>query len=119
MKQIVYKGDFIESLSKDALEKGYIKFNIPDEDELHSLNGEGVWGWVSEDYKEMYRDDHFYGKIKAILLNQPLTYFPVLQWGAEVVLSCHGRSRPTLDPDWVKEYILEAETEVSGDDHLP
>lgn len=35
-------------------------------------------------------------------MNQPIEYYGKLQWGDEVVLQCHGDSRPTLDPEWVK-----------------
>ena len=38
------KSEFIRSLDKEEFEKGLIKFNIPDEDKIDSLNGEGVWG---------------------------------------------------------------------------
>ena len=48
------KGKFIESMSKEEFDKGLIKFNIPDEDRINSLNGEGVWGWVTQEDKENY-----------------------------------------------------------------
>lgn len=105
MKKLVNKGDYFESLTRQQQEEGYIKFNIPDEDKIESLNGEGVWGWVNPVDKDKYNDDNYRGKITAILLNTPLNYFGVLTWGTEVVLQCHGESRPTVDPEWVKEYL--------------
>lgn len=105
MSNIINKGEFIESLSKEQFDAGLIKFNIPDEDNIYSINGEGVWGWVSQEDKEKYNDDNYHGELIAILLNQPLNYFGRLNWGDEVRLQCHGVSRPTLDPDWVKENL--------------
>lgn len=99
------KSEFIESLAKEDFEKGLIKFNIPDEDRIDSLNGEGVWGWASQEDREKYYDDTYEGKIIAILCNTPLNYCGILRWGDEVVLQCHGDNRPTLAPDWVKENL--------------
>lgn len=103
---VVGKKEFVESLSKEAFNAGLIKFNIPDEDNITNLNGEGVWGWVVEEDKEKYNDDSFNGNITAILLNQPLNYYGMLNWADEVVLKCHGSSRPTLDPEWVMENLM-------------
>ena len=97
---------FIESLTEEQFKAGCIKFNIPDEDRIESKNGEGVWGWVTPEDKAKYNDDTFCGKMKAILLNVPLNYFPRLKWGTEVVIKCHGPNRPTLDPKWVHEELL-------------
>lgn len=107
MSNMVNKGDFIEALTEEQFNAGLIKFNIPGDDRLHSLNGEGVWGWVTQEDKAKYHDDKYGGKITAILLNHPIEYFGRLVWGTEVVLQCHGCSRPTLDPEWVKEYLWE------------
>ena len=100
------KSDFLETLPEDQYNAGLIKFNIPDEDRIDSLNGEGVWGWVSPEDKKKYDDDKYQGKITAILLNWPINYFGILSWGDELVLQCHGGNRPTLDPEWVKSNIL-------------
>lgn len=97
------KGDYFKSLTEEQQNAGHIKFNIHDED--NGIN-EGVWGWVSPEDKEKYLDDNFHGKITAILLNTPLSYYPVLCWGTEVTLQCHGYERPTLDPEWVKEHLM-------------
>ena len=103
---VISKKEFIESLTEEEWNTGLIKFNIPDEDNIHSVNGEGVWGWANAEDKEKYHDDTFHGNITAILLNQPLNYFGRLNWADEVVLKCHGSSRPTLDPDWVMENLM-------------
>lgn len=102
---LVYKGDFLETLSEEELNAGYMKFNIPDEDNIHSLNGEGVWGWMTKEDEELYNDDNYHGKAKAILCNDPLNYMGVLFWGCEVELVCHGDCRPTLSPEWIKEKL--------------
>ena len=51
------KTEFIENMDKEEFEKGLIKFNIPDEDRPSSLNGEGVWGWVTQEDKEKLDDN--------------------------------------------------------------
>ena len=102
---MINKTEFIENMDKEDFEKGLIKFNILDEDRTSSLNGEGVWGWVTQEDKEKYDDNTYKGKITAILVNRPLNYYGILRWGDEVVLQCHGDSRPTLAPDWVKENL--------------
>lgn len=99
------KSEFIRSLDKEEFEKGLIKFNIPDEDKIDSLNGEGVWGWATQEDKEKYEDNTYKGKITLILVNYPLNYYGILRLGDEVVLQCHGDSRPTLAPNWVKENL--------------
>ena len=106
MKNITNKGKFIKGLSDSECEVGLIKFNIPDEDDIYSNNGEGVWGWVTPEDKEKYNDDSYVGQIVAILLNIPLNYYGRLGWGDEVVLDCHGENRPTLSPEWVNEYLI-------------
>ena len=102
---MINKGNFIESLTKEEFDKGLIKFNIPNEEDIYSPNGEGVWGWVTLEEKVKYHDDKYTGELIAILLNTPLNYFGVLNWGDEVKLKCHGINRPTLDPNWVKENL--------------
>lgn len=102
---LTYKGDFIEKLTEEEFKAGCIKFNIPNEDDIYSSNGEGVWGWVAPEDKEKYNDDTFYGTMKAILCNQPLNYSGVLSWGMEVEIFCRGDMRPTLNPDWVRKNI--------------
>ena len=105
MSNIVNRGEFIESLTEEQFNAGLIKFNIPDEDNIYSTNGEGVWGWATQDDKTKYNNDRYQGEIMAIILNSPLNYFGRLKWGDEVRLKCHGYNRPTLDPNWVKENL--------------
>lgn len=100
------KSEFFEGLSEDEKNAGYIKFNIPAFNDIYATNGEGVWGWVSPEDKVKYDDDGYTGEITAILCNAPLYYSYKLKWGAEVVLKCHGSKRPTLDPEWIKKYLL-------------
>lgn len=106
---LVYMGDFLDSLSEDQLNAGYIKFNIPNEDSLDSPNGEGVWGWVTPEDKLLFNNDSFYGNISAILCNTPFNFGGTLFWGTEVVLQCRGSARPTISKDWVEKHILESE----------
>lgn len=103
---VVNKVDFLNTLSEEELNKGYIKFNIPSEDDISSLNGEGVWGWCEKDAKDKYNDDNCHDKITAILCNSPLEYYGRLHYGDEVVLQCNGECRPTLDVEFVKENLL-------------
>lgn len=103
-----YKGKFLEGLSQEELDAGYMKFNIPDVDNLDSLNGEGVWGWMKPEDKVKYQDDKFYGELTAILCDYPLNFCGILWCGSEVVVQCHGNNRPTLSKRWVEEKILAA-----------
>lgn len=118
MKNIANKGKFIKTLPSYEYEAGLIKFNIPDEDDIYSNNGEGVWGWVTPEDKEKYNDDSYTGQIVAILLNSPLNYYGRLNWGDEVVLDCHGEYRPTLSPEWVKEYICTERTDQHVEEYI-
>ena len=102
---IINKEDFLRTLTEEQLNVGYLKFNIPDEDNPTYLNGEVVWGWATPDEKRKYDDDNYNGKITAILMDQPIEYYGRLNWGDEVILQCHGDKRPTLDPEWVKENL--------------
>lgn len=102
---LTWKGDFIESLSDDERNAGYIKFNIPNPETPDGLNGEGVWGWVSPEDKQKYDDDSFTGKLTVILCNDPLYYSGILLAGQEMVVRCNGENRPILDPDWVQEHL--------------
>jgi hypothetical protein len=104
--EIEMKDEFLQNLSKEDFNEGMIKFNIPDEENIESLNGEGVWGWCTSEDKEKYFDDSYHGEIKSILANSPFNYMGKLFWGCEVVLQCHGDNRPTLSPRWIKEKLL-------------
>lgn len=100
------KKDFLEGLTEEELNAGYIKFNIPGEENIYSKNGEGVWGWLSPEDKVKYDDDSYNGKVNAILCNCPLNYFGKLRWADEVVLQCNGSFRPSLCPEWIKRNLL-------------
>lgn len=99
------KGEFFKNLSEEEKENGYIKFNIQSLKDPYSKNGEGVWGWVTPEYRAKYNDDSYEGNIKAILVNVPIRDYGFLEWGTEVTLKCHGSDRPTIDPEWVKLYL--------------
>lgn len=103
---MVYKGDFIESLSEEEFKAGCIKFYIPPE-ETYGVDGfgENTCGWATPEDKEKYNDDGFYGEIKAILTNQPLNYYDALTWGCEVVLKCNGTDRPELSNDFIRNIL--------------
>lgn len=101
-----YKAEFMEMLSDEELQAGYMKFNIPDVDSLYDGNGEGVWGWMTPEDKEKYNDDTFFGELPAVLLNTPINYYGILWWGCEVVVQCRGNERPVLSPEWVKDKIF-------------
>lgn len=111
-----YKANVLENKSDDELNAGYMKFNIPDPDRLDSLNGEGVWGWMTPEDKEKYMDDRFHGELPAILCNTPINFYGILWWGNEVVVQCHGAGRPTLSKRWVEENILTASWHQSVDE---
>ena len=40
---MVYKGEFLQQLSKDEFNDGMRKVNLQEIDNLDNLNGEGVW----------------------------------------------------------------------------
>ena len=105
MKEIIDRSEFLENLSEEELNAGYIKFNIPDPKWPYNLSGEGVGGWCNPSDKVKYDDDSYTGKIIAILSNWPLNYMGLLKWGSQVQLVCHGSGRPTLDPEWITEII--------------
>ena len=94
---MVNRKDYIDSLDNETIDAGLIKFNIPTNDDIYSLNGEGVWGYAEPQDKEKYHDDTYIGTITAILLNEPIQDCG-LHLFDEVQLVCHGDSRPTLDP---------------------
>ena len=105
--------DILEGMTEKKLKAGYIKFNIPSPDNIDCLNGEGVWGWVPEKDKPLYHSDDYHGNLFAILCNDPMYYGGQLKVGDIVTLKCHGESRPTLDPKWVR-YHLDGWTDGNG-----
>ena len=94
---MVNRKDYINSLDSETIDAGWIKFNIPANDDIYSLNGEGVWGYAEPQDKEKYHDDTYTGTITAILLNEPMQDCGLHLYD-EVQLVCHGDSRPTIDP---------------------
>ena len=117
-RNLPYKGEFLKSLSDEQRDAGYIKFNIPDIENLDSANGEGVWGWVSPEDKLKHDDDRYHGEITAILCNTPINFYGILWWGSEVKITCHGSSRPTLSKQWVTDNILNAPWFDNNDDNI-
>ena len=116
----IYKGKDIEKMSEDDFNKGCIEFNIPSLNEYEHLcglvemgvkettcNGEGIYGWVNPEDHKKYLDDDFYGEIPAILVNTPLEFYGILDWGTLLSIKCNGPSRPIISPVWVKENILD------------
>lgn len=101
---IINKEEFLKTLTDEQLNAGYLKFDIPDEDDA-TYNGECVWGWAAPEEKEKYNDLTYKGKITAILLNQPIEYYGRLNWADEVVLKCRGDNKPVLDSEWIKENL--------------
>lgn len=116
----VYKGEEIENLNEKEFHKGCIQFNIPSLDKYDSLyskvtlgvkdttcNGEGIYGWTNPDDYKKYLDDDFYGEIPAILVNTPIEFNGILNWGTLLKIKCNGPNRAIISPVWVKENILD------------
>lgn len=118
---LTWKGDFFEELSAREKEAGYIKFNIPDPTDMNSPNGEGVWGWLAPEDKAKYDDDTYFGKLNAILCNDPIRYMGLLVAGVEVVIKCNGDKRPILDPEWAAKTLFneEDESEEATEEEIP
>lgn len=107
LRGLCYKGDFLERLSEDEFNAGMIKFNIPDEDKIgKTINGEGVWGWISKEDREKYNNGNFKGELKVILANTPLKFYGLFFWGTELAITCQGSNRPVLSAQWMKKNVL-------------
>ena len=98
--------DFLETLTDRQLVDGCVWFRVPNEQHIHDLMGEIVYGWVTPEDKEKYQDKHYQGKISAILCGPTLAWCTELPCFTEVVLQCHGGIAPTLDPEWVMEHLV-------------
>lgn len=109
---LTWKGDFIDALSDDERNAGYIKFNIPNPETPHYLCGEGVWGWATPEDKQKCDDENFRGKLSVVLCSDPLYYSGTLFAGQEVVIRCNGEIRPILDPHWVQEHLTSAAKDI-------
>lgn len=92
------KGDYIESLSEENLNRGLVKIHIPDPDAV--VNGEDVWGYLGPREKLSTKR-----KFKIILLNNSFCYLGFLHWGDEILCKRKGDSY-TLDVDWINNCIL-------------
>lgn len=90
LKMINDKSKFLKALSKEEFNSGLIRVEIRDKDRLI----ENVWAYQNQN------DD----KSIAILLNNPLSYFPILHWGVEIKLK-HSGSIIELDNEWLEEEV--------------
>lgn len=104
-RDMVYKGQFLEQLSKEEFNNGMRKVNLQKITELNSLRGEGCWAWVAKEDRIKY-DGYSKEVIKVILANSPIDYMGILFWGSELLVKCNGYNRPTLSVEWVNEKIL-------------
>lgn len=84
------RSKFLESLGKEKFNSGLIRVDIKGEDGLI----ENVWAYQTQNSD----------KSIAILVNTPISYFPILHWGVEIKLK---RSENTieLDNEWLEEEI--------------
>lgn len=89
-KMINDKSKFLKSLGKEEFNNGLIRVVIKDKD-----------GWIENVWAYQTQNDD---KSIAILVNTPLSYFPILHWGVEIKLK---RSENTieLDNEWLEEEI--------------
>lgn len=92
---ICNKSEFLKSLKKEKLDNGTIRVLIECKDGV----SENVWAYQDGDIDKSF----------VILLNTPLSYFPVLCYGSEVKIK-HRDNMAILDTDWVVEecnrYVL-------------
>ena len=100
---IVYKGDFVESLTEEEFKNGTAKFNLTAPD---GRDVEGIWCWLAPEDREKYEDDNFYGEINVILCNDPLNYYGILFWGCEVEITCRGIDRPVISKNYIENVLL-------------
>lgn len=82
------KYEFLKSLKKEELNNGTIKVLIECRDGIT----ESVWAYQDGDMDKSF----------AILLNTPLSYFPVLYYGSEVKIK-YRDNMAILDTNWVVE----------------
>lgn len=84
------KSKFLKSLGKEEFNSGLIRVFIEDKDGWN----ENVWAYQPKDGD----------KSIAILVNTPISHFPILHWGVEIKLK---RSENTieLDNEWLEEEI--------------
>lgn len=92
------KGDYIESLSEENLNKGLVKLYIPDPDSV--VSGESIWGYLEPNKYSATDED-----VKIILLNDSFCYLGLLHWGDEILCK-RKRDSYILDVDWINNCIL-------------
>ncbi len=63
---------------------------------------------MSPEDKEKYDNDNFYGEIKAVLCNDPLSWDGILFWGCEVNVKCNGSLRPVVSFDYITNILRPA-----------
>ena len=102
-----WRKDELDALPETELWPGYVTFNIPNPETPDSFDGESVWCWLDRESKAKYEDDHYSGKLTAILCDNPESYGGVLFEGIEVVIQCNRDKRPILDQGWVKEKLID------------
>lgn len=102
-----WRKDELDALPETELWPGYVTFNIPNPETPDSFDGESVWCWLDPESKAKYENDRYSGKLTAILCDNPESYGGVLFEGIEVVIRCNRDKRPILDPDWVKEKLVD------------
>ena len=105
---LTYRKDELMDLPEEERRAGYLKFNIPNPKTPYDFNGEGVWGWANPENKAKYNDDRYDGKLTVVLCNTPEYYGDVLFEGVEVVIQCNGDKRPILDPEWIREKLIDS-----------
>lgn len=92
---ICNKSEFLKSLKKEELDSGAIRVLIECRDGIP----ENVWAYQNDNMDKSF----------AILLNTPLSYFPVLCYGSEVKIK-YRDNVAILDTNWVVEecnrYVL-------------
>ena len=104
---LTYRKDEILALPYEKRKGGYLMFNIPNPETPNNLSGEGVWAWADPESKAKYDDNQYNGKLTVVLCSDPMYYGGVLCEGVEVVIRCNGGIRPILDPEWVKERLID------------
>lgn len=82
------KTEFLKSLKKEELDNGTIRILIECGDGIT----ENIWAYQDDDMDKSF----------AILLNNPLSYFPVLCYGSEVKIK-YRDNMAILDTNWVAE----------------
>lgn len=105
------KSNFLSSLTDDQLKQGYCKMDIL------SPNGnvdESVWVWLSKRNKAKYVRGDCFESVTATLVNYPVSYLGILEYGSEVKMQLRGTARGVLDNNWISNILIEIEKEANG-----